>query len=266
MPADPNTNGTTHDEGLMTAIMQGVGQMSQPSDRGDRADMFDFMQKPGDFADFANLVLQLSNGNVAAALSLLPWSELSEDQREIAEVAARLGALSLGSPCNNRLGKIRECRQIADAAASLIELGGDLEAWDDQKEEDLPDEVVNAVILGDDPVEALKDLVAEKKAEAEQHRYWIAEAKRNGCYRDYTKIKDRIRRAVANDVRLPPESYLDELDYYTRDLIIMCKVSEAGQARSYITNIFQRRGSAPPAQDQRPKVLKIFGKRKGWED
>ena len=155
---------------------------------------------------------------------------------------------------------------MADVAQQLLELNCDITELEEGTV--VPDEVIAALILGGDDVAGdLGRLIEEKRTEAGVHRRWIAIAKRRGCYRDYTILKDRIKAAVDADVRLPPESYIDEVDVYTRRLIVMCKVSETGRARTYVENIFSRRSDGNSNdEDKSPRRIKIFGRRKKWED
>ena len=257
------------EDALRERLLTSAAKMDQPSQRYGPDMLTLNSQQPGDFADYAGLVKELANGNVASVINMLPWSELTDKQRELAQIRIELAVETLGAPCNNRLGLIRECGRVIMAADELIGDGGRIDSLDDY--DDMPLEVQKAVVLadagdGDAVTAALENVKAQARAEAREHQRWIVIAKERGCYTDFTSVKDRIRRAVESGERLAPESFVDELDFYSRRLIAMCKVAESGEARPYIIKIFQRRGTSS-GEDRRPRERGgIFGRRGEWED
>ena len=268
MTQNGHHRGMGEDE-LRERLLTSASKMDQPSQRYG-ADLLTLnSQQPGDFADYAGLVKELANGNVVSVINMLPWSELTDKQRKLARIRIELAVISLGAPCNNRLGLIRECGRVIMAADELIDDDGRVDSLDDY--DDMPLEVQKAVVLADTGdrdavVSSLEAVKAQARAEAREHQRWIVIAKERGCYQDYTAVKDRIRRAVETGERLAPESFIDELDFYSRRLIGMCKVSESGEARPYLIKIFQRQGTSS-GDDRRPRERGgIFGRRGEWED
>ena len=224
---------------------------------------------PGPFADFAGLVRELANHNVAHIMSMISWAELKEEDQQLADLRARLSIQATGAFCNNRAGYVRELGKLAVAARQSLDHGLTLAGMDDKTFGGLPNEIQRIAARAADMTEQevqLLELLRYCREESLRQESWIERAKAEQCYRDYTPLWDSMTDAISQGRRWAPESHVQSMDYHGRKLVAMCKVSESGVMRTYITEVFQRRAMVNRRPQGSRNVISRLLRREEEED